>query len=139
MGCGEELGGGGPEEGVCIAVAFTRCAVATGDELRAGTGECGDSLMELFAACRGEERLGGAFCERLRDLREEGLGLWSFEGEDEVGAGAELARACEDSCLPAPGLVAQPSFGERAGEKDDGVDAGHLEVDGFAYSLQRRA
>ena len=99
--------------------------------LRAGAGEGGDSLMELLAACGGEERLRGAFVEGLRDLREEGFGLWSFEGEDEVGAGAELAGAGEDAVDQLLGELLG-AFGERAGKEDDGVDARHLEVDGFA-------
>ncbi len=73
----------------------------------------------------------GAVAEGFCDLAEEGFGLGCFEDEDEVRAGAELAGAGEDAVDEFLGELLG-AFGESAGEEDDGVDAGHLEIDGFA-------
>ena len=54
-----------------------------------------------------------------------------FEDEDEVGAGAELAGAGEDAVDEFLGELLG-AFGEGAGKEDDRIDAGHLEIDGFA-------
>jgi hypothetical protein len=64
-------------------------------------------------------------------LIEKGFGLWGLGDEQEVGAGAELTGTCEAAVDQLLGqlLVA---LGESFGEKDDRIDAGHLEVDGNA-------
>ena len=57
-----------------------------------------------------------------------------LEGEYEVRAGAELAGTGKDAVDQFLGQLLG-AFGESSWKKEDGVDAGHLEVDGFAGIL----
>ena len=92
---GEELGGGGAEEGVGVTVAFAGSRVSAGDQVSAGGGERSNALLELLAASSGEKRLWGTLVEGLRDLGKEGFGFGSLRDQDEIGAGAELTGARE--------------------------------------------